>query len=1415
VTVTGKLTGADDFSGFRITATFQAPVEGAPEGTTAIARRVAEAVADGSFALELPDAERRVEPTTLVVTSPAGLELVRLLKTNEELEQAQEIAVDETPAPLPVPVSADPALGRRVTYSGRVIDIAGVGAPAGLLVVLWGVPPGGNDEDRTPLGVSTTSSGGYFYGPWPDDKLGSAYASVGGDDPVEIALEDERFPGRFAVVMETVPPVPEAKEDCDCGGPPRAPDPAQLAENNEAFAADPSRCVDFSIPNRTVEEVTYQAVVRTTQPELRGTPAPRPVNIPSHVMTRLVELARSSGVIDAPPAGPSPPPGEPAEPVLYTRPAVEAEPVRRIRLGPQPITELLGDSVLAEAATTRARSLLGGIDLELDSPQFEILGPNALAAEVINRRDLEQAPLKLEASVLAELTRERRLLTPLRLVDAELSTAVRDFRGALDQIATPNPARFELGDANQVEWDDLPLPYQATTIAHGHLLTFKQVWKADGYSLGDLLYSLPLAPGQQKLVSVLDWERIESARRDARRTETEEVVAGLTRDRDVTDIVRSSLRERLDARSTADVSSVGGGFGLFAFIFTLGAAGGVSSASSTAHQTSGRDVTGSALNQVRDRTMQAASAVRGQRASVVQTARQGESVRATTEVVANYNHCHAITVEYFEVLRHLQVSQELHEVQECLFVPMAITPFSQSKALRWREALEPNVRRAALRGAFAALERVATGWADADVPTGRYADEPVTHIEGEIGLRILLPRPRDQGENEEFDASQWGGYALWLGGFTPQDIWRRYLGIAAPSQRDAIWNRSIAPAIAQRLANRITVALVKRDGTDQTLTTDAALVSPFLQDKTMTVGLRVNPASFGGITRSMITAVKLVSPAGAPGEARMTVDTASFRYRSDHLAHPLVVGQRVNNDLAVGDPAEMLAPLDALEKRHPRDLDRRLAEELLEHLDEHCEHYHRAIWMLMDPNRRYLLLDGFVAPDAGGRSVATVVENRIVGIVGNCLVLPLRPGAQLDPTYQFADATLADLRHLYAADPPPPMRISLPTRGVFAEAVLGRCNSCEVIDDSRFWRFEDEPIPDSPTTIAPLSTETRRQPPPDLAPELFPSPLVGLQQVPTAPDPTGLAAAMKTLGTAGLFRNLTGLALNQQNSAQALKTAIGTAQTFATQAGALAQQRYMARELDRSIARIKSARDQNLIKPEQARQLTESAVRGALGQKRPKTESATASDAMSKVIDRASTAVKSGSLRLTRPEGTLEVSTGTAAPTTKVDVAVAPPVDPIKQRSNLVCWAAAGTMMRNWKQRANQTIEASLDALGGPWRGRYDTNTGLNAAQTRAFAAALGLTEEGAASYTVEGLASLLTQKGPLWAITDDDFGKGNRIVHARIVTAVRGDGTPDGTTVTLADPASGTIDTETFRVFAGRLEASEPVRFGTGVFHW
>ncbi|WP_410962553.1 hypothetical protein, partial [Salmonella sp. SAL4358] len=82
-------------------------------------------------------------------------------------------------------------------------------------------------------------------------------------------------------------------------------------------------------------------------------------------------------------------------------------------------------------------------------------------------------------------------------------------------------------------------------------------------------------------------------------------------------------------------------------------------------QDANRALAVSALQQLHDRTVQVASAVRSQRATVVQSVTQGETVRVDTDTVANYNHCHAMTVEYFEVLRHFRVEHEVAGVAEC------------------------------------------------------------------------------------------------------------------------------------------------------------------------------------------------------------------------------------------------------------------------------------------------------------------------------------------------------------------------------------------------------------------------------------------------------------------------------------------------------------------------------------------------------------------------------------------------------------------------------------------------------------------------------------------------------------------------------------------------------------------------------
>ncbi|WP_260145508.1 hypothetical protein [Streptomyces sp. 2132.2] len=102
-----------------------------------------------------------------------------------------------------------------------------------------------------------------------------------------------------------------------------------------------------------------------------------------------------------------------------------------------------------------------------------------------------------------------------------------------------------------------------------------------------------------------------------------------------------------------------------------------------------------------------------------------------------------------------------------------------------------------------------------------------------------------------------------------------------------------------------------------------------------------------------------------------------------------------------------------------------------------------------------------------------------------------------------------------------PKPIAIATKGVFAEAVLGRANSAEKIDLTRFWNWKDSPIQITPADIAPVSTGTRAQ---NLDTTVAALGATQAKFAPLAamPDPAALQAA-QAITTANLFHDMSGL----------------------------------------------------------------------------------------------------------------------------------------------------------------------------------------------------------------------------------------------------------------------------------------------------
>jgi hypothetical protein len=803
--------------------------------------------------------------------------------------------------------------------------------------------------------------------------------------------------------------------------------------------------------------------------------------------------------------------------------------------------------------------------------------------------------------------------------------------------------RYVPGKQNRVDWDNTPTILQAVTISYGHLLHFKQVWKADGYSLGDLLHSLPLAPGQKKQIAIFDWDREESNSRAEELRYDEAIDAHLTHNRDINEITSAALNERNQGSSSANTSGRSGGFGVAAGGFApgvfLGVAGGAAwssgSSSSTALSQASRNASSSALQSLRDRVMQGASAVRNQRATVVQTVRQGERVQAQTEVVANYNHCHAITIQHFEVLRHLAVENKLAGVSRCFFIPMPITIFTAAKVMRWKEILKPMVESYAnlnkhegnvkdLPRGFDAIERVYNEYQGVSFPQGTYANADITDIWGNMQLAVQLSRPADvkvpptvptagtpdfyefirsfqnidryirDNTVYELDANLWQPYLVGSG-MSLGDVEELFAG-KSQAERNLIFQQVIAPQIVKRFANDIDIMAVDQAGNESPLPFDISLLNDpsastqgrlkwgkIATGNAQVLNLAISlDQALTGIKRSGIKAIKVKTNTDFGGmyNSSASVSYLNLQYSNAYMTETLC-NKRSMNDLSAGDHALFFTPTSARENVNPTLEDQRLLRQLLQHLNARLETYHRAIWMEMDTERRFMLLDGLYLdyPVGSGqqvqsRSVASLVENRLLGIVGNSLVMPAATGVL------FPGEPARELMDYYGlAEQPAPFRISVPTRGVFAEAVMGACNSCEMIDDRRFWKWEEHPLPDDPTGINPLSMDSRYQLPPDLRPTSMPNPIVNIQNAPNAPDFQGANALVSMLSNPNLFKDLSGLDANQANALQALLSAASSAQGYAgmasnlanTSAGLLSQQ--MSQDYAKDMQKSKYVQD--------------------------------------------------------------------------------------------------------------------------------------------------------------------------------------------------------------------------------------------------
>jgi hypothetical protein len=342
------------------------------------------------------------------------------------------------------------------------------------------------------------------------------------------------------------------------------------------------------------------------------------------------------------------------------------------------------------------------------------------------------------------------------------------------------------------------------------------------------------------------------------------------------------------------------------------------------------------------------------------------------------------------------------------------------------------------------------------------------------------------------------------------------------------------------------------------------------------------------ITRETLSSIMFKATKSLPPGSVANLESLSFTYQTDHFQHSVTTSDGAEDlilpetGVADGAGAVLSSIPDEWERQDVRAEMILAVQSLIEHLNEHVEYYHKAIWWNMDRDRLFMLIDGFYAPGTNQVSIASVVERDQIAIIGNAIVFRVSAGSFLG---LGSIKTPADLYNYYVSKEAPtePMLISLPTDGLYAQTVMDDCPALEEHYGNTDWVLNDPDL--ALGDIAPELLASRRAEPQATTPTPFPQTLINLQNAPAVPAPSGLAGALSAVGNPNAFRDMAGLTGTQANAATAFQTAADLAKSFGNAAASLklaelAKDAHSTQTADQKLATVQRAADKNLVTPE-------------------------------------------------------------------------------------------------------------------------------------------------------------------------------------------------------------------------------------------
>ncbi|ORY11718.1 hypothetical protein BCR34DRAFT_601160 [Clohesyomyces aquaticus] len=881
----------------------------------------------------------------------------------------------------------------------------------------------------------------------------------------------------------------------------------------------------------------------------------------------------------------------------------------------QPISFLTG------VAPSDADSIAAALDVETirDLSKYP---PYLAALRIMNSLYFPQAEATYDPEYPSDLVPttgqfpiERVQYSTLHMGEIQTATELRD-------ISSPT---FEPPSLENLETTDTGGFKGFKTVATGALLTFSQTWFAQGITLGHLLHSCTLAPGESTRVAIVDWSRKESGNQVEGITEQDDLVNSSDHTRAIAEVTTGVAHEAQQgwsgssssawskAVSTSTTGDVGGGafasfWGFPSYTTSKQQNVAASTARSDAYSSTlgNREVATQTMQNINDRTHQLAHDSRNRRASVVREVAQSEHEAASTRVIANYNHAHALSINYYEVVQIFRVEVKLAKAEQVIFIPLALPDFSKDGIVRRfrytlaRNALDTGVRDALLQldtallvphgdTVFSALRRPLKEFLTEalTIRSSLAIGSPVLRVSKYRSTAEASPATKDTSDTTAAKAETTD-----TGTVKPQPPAPKVTPEEAafpPSLSSARNLRTGSLPILDQTSSALwdLQNLSRLSNLFQTpLGTQTNLAVPLPAD-VLVQGASVSTAPKACLKPQFKTSTGQIIDAFGPDQ---NVPALSLRDVDQILLQGWVtefdfVDATITLTLSRGG---VIFPLDLPSVVVSRTSMRGAVTTVVDvransagtnvkgHLVDNRMHYAQAVFRSLDATDLALMLSPY-GYKVGGKivPVTQVINPTPIRYCGNYLAfttnIQSRKKTKLeDPDDPDPSWTAFLEEHGIIVGDTNSDIVPLGTGGVFAEAILGRANCAEKLDVTRFWNWQESPIPLQPTEIAAIQTNSRATTQ-DLQPGQLSNALVAQQAPSNLPDPVGTAALLSALQNGNMFRDQSGLAATVGLTQAALQaTQQGAATAGAQAASGLQSQLQATTERQRIAAGLMS-----------------------------------------------------------------------------------------------------------------------------------------------------------------------------------------------------------------------------------------------------